>query len=153
MQHFAVCTLLVGRQDGAWECHCAVCHRAVGVEAGGGDVQVSVPAHLLSALLLLTAHGVIPDPSSSFSLLAEQECSECFGCHLWDAGWSSAFPCYGTTMTNYRATACGGEPSPLHEHWRGDSPNAPWKWVLISAVKKGRKTFSHNLILCHCVKV
>lgn len=72
MQHFAVCTLLMGCQDGAQERDCAVCHRAIRVEAGGGDMQVSIPAHLLSALLLLTAHGIISAPSSSFSLLAEQ---------------------------------------------------------------------------------
>lgn len=72
MQHFAVCTLLMGCQYSARERDRAVCHHAIGVEGGGGDIQVSIPAHLLSALLLLTAHGIIPPPSSSFSLLAEQ---------------------------------------------------------------------------------
>lgn len=53
MQHFVVCTLLMGCQGSAQECHCAVYHYVVSVESGGIDVQVSFPAHLRPALLLL----------------------------------------------------------------------------------------------------
>lgn len=53
MQHFVFCTLLMGCQDSAQERHCAVYHYVISVEAGGIDVQVSFPAHLHPALLLL----------------------------------------------------------------------------------------------------
>ena len=43
----------MGCQDSAQECHCAVYHYVVSVESGGIDVQVSFPAHLRPALLLL----------------------------------------------------------------------------------------------------
>lgn len=55
MPHFAVCSLLMGCQDSAQECHRAVCHRVIQVEGGSGDMQVFFPAHPLPALLLVAA--------------------------------------------------------------------------------------------------
>lgn len=160
MQHFAVCTLLMGCQDSARECHCAVCHHAIRVEARCGDMQVSFPAHLFPALLLLAAHGNIPTtPSSSFSALAagrrDWGVSKCSESLLWVRGWSSAFPCHGTTIPNHRAVACGGVPGPSRQHWRGNSPPKPIAdmGIVFCSEKQRRKVFSHNLILCHCVQV
>jgi len=159
MQHFAVCTLLMGCQDGAWECHRAVCHHAVRVEAGGGDVQVSFPVHLLPALLLLTAHRNTPNDSFQLFLTpcsrwTGLRVSEFFRYLLWVGRWSSAFPCHSTMIPIHRAAARGGVPCPHHECWGGDSPPKPIADMVIDfcSGKKRRKIFSHNLLLCHCVQ-
>lgn len=156
MQHFAVCTLLMSCQDSARECHRAVCHRAVRVAAGGGDMQVSFPAHLLPALLLTaTSPWLLPAPS-----LPLQQADLTGKVSLSAPGLSRGmedgvqpfpamalrFPTTGQRHVEERlvhTVSTGAET---------DHPNPLWIWVLISAGKKRRKIFSHSLILCHCAQ-
>lgn len=148
-QHFAVCTLLMGCQGSARECHGAVCHRAVTVEAGDNDVQVSFPAHL--SLLCWSSRSWQP-PHDSFWIFSPHAADR----HKWGGfrvlevsplGLEDGVQPFCATVMQFPTT----EQNPTEQLLVPEILPKPAVdiSVLISAVNKQRKV---SLDLCHCLK-